>query len=369
MNSRFLTLLRMISTYDYWILGITVIMLSISIMLVASAGSAVALTHQWNTFFFIKKHIIFMIIAIIACIGCTFLTKEGLLWFGYIALLLGMLGVLATFFVGTAIKGAYRWLNILGFSIQPSELMKFGVILTSARLIYKEEYNSAGIIAALCMLLLIIQPDFGSLMLVCGVLLTMAFVNGLRWIYLGVGVCIALSMAVVAYVTLPHVFKRVDIFINKKEDKYGSNYQIIKATQAFKTGGLMGKGPGEGYLKYYLPDAHADFIFAVAGEEFGLFGNLVILCLYIILLFRIFVYAVRTKDNYILLVIVGLGSHMLLQAWFNILSNLALIPTKGFTLPIIGYGGSGLIANMCAIGVLLNVTRKQNYSVVLKKYD
>lgn len=399
---------RLLSIYDIWIIGVTVSMLALSLILISSAGAAVALSHNWNTFFFTKKHLFFTCLSLLLCLSCCTLELKTIINLGQIILLLGIIGVICTFFIGTAIKGAYRWLNILGFSLQPSELMKFGCIISVAYMIYLEKYLASILVSLFCSGLLLIQPDFGSLVLLLTVIIIIAFINGLKWIYIGLSVCFMLCTAIFAYLTLPHVVKRVDIFLqinqseqrntnqqitnqlgtdiinnkkidnkkidNKKIDKFGSSYQIIKATQAFKSGGLIGKGPGEGVLKYYLPDAHADFIFAVAGEEFGLIGNIFILILYFIFLMRMYIHAYQIsrknddKNHLIFLIIVGLGSHILLQAWFNFLSNLALIPTKGFTLPIIGYGGSGLMASMASIGLLLNLTKKKQEQKVLHKF-
>ena len=162
--------------------------------------------------------------------------------------------------------------------------------------------------------------------------------------------------AVAAYATIPHVASRIDRFINPAS---GDSYQIDRAMDAFGQGGLLGRGPGEGMVKRVLPDAHTDFIFSVAGEEFGLIACLIIVALFGFITLRGFARLLREDDLFVLLAAAGLLTQFGLQAVINIGVNLNLLPTKGMTLPFISYGGSSMLALALAMGMVLALTRRR----------
>lgn len=360
---------RLVLSFDIWIVSVALCMILFSLMFVTSAGTVVALKHQWSQYVFLKRHLFYSVLGLLVMFGCAVMDKKHILNLALLFLVLGAIGVILTFFIGVQIKGAYRWLNILGISWQPSETMKLGCIILGARFIADEQYKATLVLFSVCMGLLLMQPDFGSVILLGFIGLLMAFLVGMRLVYFSVaGGALGLT-GILAYFTLPHVFKRVQIFMSKTEDKFGSSYQIIRARQAFQSGGIFGKGPGEGIIKHYLPDANTDFIFAVIGEEFGILGCAFIMTLYMILLYRIFLHIYHGMELFYQLVLMGIGGFLLAQAWLNMLSVLSLIPTKGFSLPIIGYGGSALIMNVCAVGMILNLTRyKMNEGLMRRLY-
>jgi cell division protein FtsW len=182
------------------------------------------------------------------------------------------------------------------------------------------------------------------------------FIAGLPMIWVILIVVAGLSGIVGAYFVFPHVASRVDRFLDPSS---GDTYQITQAMRAFQQGGLFGRGPGEGRVKEALPDAHTDFIFAVAGEEFGVFLCILIVALFAFLVLRALTKAMREENLFVLLAVGGLAVQFGLQAFINMASSLHMMPTKGMTLPFISYGGSSLLALGVGMGMILALTRRR----------
>ena len=206
------------------------------------------------------------------------------------------------------------------------------------------------------LMLLKAQPDIGMLGVVVMVFLAQLYVYGIHLVFVGGAVGLIGTGAVVAYTMFPHVRSRVERFW----EGTGDNYQVTTALEAFGNGGLMGRGPGEGRVKDVLPDAHADFVFAVAGEEFGMLICLVILMIFAFIVLRGLLRLLREQDMYVVLACTGLVTGFGLQAFINMASTLKLIPTKGMTLPFISYGGSSVLAIALGMGMLLALTRRRS---------
>lgn len=288
---------------------------------------------------------------------------EHLKKFSLILFFVAMFLTLLTFFFGTEIKGARRWISIFGFSMQPSEFAKPALaVITAWMLSEQQKYPEfkGKFLATLFYLsfvaLLIFQPDVGMVLLTTAVWLGQLFINGFPIIYAIVMGIAGLGGLVLAYFFLPHVTARIDKFLNPA---VGDHYQINRSLEAFANGGLFGVGPGEGIIKKHLPDAHADFVFAVVGEEFGFF----ICALIVLLIGFVVVYgmlkALKESDLFSILASVGLLAQFGLQSFVNIASALHLIPTKGMTLPFISYGGSSMLAASITAGLILALGRKK----------
>ncbi len=204
--------------------------------------------------------------------------------------------------------------------------------------------------------ILVAQPDIGMVAVVTAVWFTQFFLAGLRLYWVAILSSLGLAALVLAYFTLPHVTVRVDKFLNPQS---GDGYQVERAMEAFSNGGLFGRGPGEGVAKLHLPDAHSDFVFAVAGEEFGLFSCLLIVAIFAFVVLRSFGRLLQEQNLFILLAGTGLIAQFGLQAVVNMASALHMMPTKGMTLPFISYGGSSLLALAVGMGMLLALTRKR----------
>jgi len=278
-----------------------------------------------------------------------------------VVLAIGLALVTATHFAGIEVKGASRWLSLGGFTFQPSEFVKpcFAVVAAWMFAEYRQSENFPGrLIATLLLIvvvaLLLLQPDFGMAVTVTAVWFVQFFLAGLSLWWVGLALALSLGLVTAAYGIFPHVAKRIDLFIDPSS---GDSYQVATSLKAFEQGGLLGKGPGEGVVKGYLPDAHTDFIFAVAAEEFGMLASLAIVGLFSFIVLRGLARVMREADLFVLLAVAGLLTQFGLQALINMGVTVQLLPAKGMTLPFVSYGGSSLIASALGMGMVLALTR------------
>ena len=267
--------------------------------------------------------------------------------------------MVVTLFYGDTIKGATRWIDLGFFSLQPSEFVKPTFIVVAAWLFDGQRryqdfpgYLVSFILFSLTLILLLLQPDVGMSVVVLVVWFFQLFLMGIPLWVVGVfGVGFAV-VGVVAYFMLPHVQARINSFSGEM------SYQVMKSMKAFESGGIFGTGPGEGVVKMSLPDAHTDFIFAVAAEEYGVFACLGIIVVYAIIVIRSMLLACKENNLFIILATSGLVASFGLQSVINMASTMHLAPTKGMALPLISYGGSSLLAASVGVGMLLAITRK-----------
>ena len=339
-----------------------VILLAFSLMLVTTASPAVANRIGLTDNYFSSRHLVFLTLAVIIILTFSLLDKK---WIRRLAIL-GFLGSLVMLvlvkFYGFEVKGATRWINIGGFSYQPSEFMKpFFAVVTGwiLSLHYHEDFPSFKVcfILFLCVAaLLIIQPDFGMLVMVSAVFGIQLFVAGLPIIWLFIAIFASVFGSIGAYLLLPHVASRINRFLDPVNSE---NYQVTRSLEAFESGGLYGKGPGEGSVKQFLPDSHTDFIFAVAGEEFGAIICLMIIITFAYIVIRMLVNLLHEDDKFIQIAAIGIISQFGLQAVINMGVSLNLLPTKGMTLPFISYGGSSTLAISIGMGMLLGLTKRK----------
>lgn len=351
-------------TVDKVMLACLLAIVAFGVLLVAAASPAVAERIGASQHMFIIKHIVFVIPAI-GLMVATSLCSLSTLW--RLSLVIFGIGVVALLFVpvfGTEIKGAQRWLPFLGFSLQPSEFVKPAFIVAAAGFIARQKehaefpgYKIAIALYAVFAALLVLQPDMGMTFLVTCCFLAVIFLAGLplRWVILLGGA--GMGAIILAYTMLPHFQSRIDRFLDPSS---GDTYQVQKSLAAFENGGVFGTGPGQGTVKLHLPDAHADFIFSVAGEELGLIFVLLIVGLYAYILVRGFNRIMDSGDLFVVLATGGLLTQFGLQALVHMGSALSLLPTKGMTLPFISYGGSSLMAMGVAMGMVLALTRRQS---------
>lgn len=354
-------------TVDRLVLSAIVLLVILGIFLILAASTAVADQHNWSTFYFVKKHLIFLLPAMSLMIGVSMLCPQRVLQIAGIVFIAGLFALLLTLFMGVEIKGARRWLDLGFISLQPSEFIKPAFAILSgwcfARQHGKDDFPGQWVsmgLYAVVVLLLLLQPDLGMVMLITAMWLSQFFLAGLPIIWIGIAGVVGACSAVGAYFIFPHVHRRVDQFLAAgKGDRYGDHYQVAQSQEAFMNGGFFGMGPGEGIAKKHLPDAHADFIFAVAGEEFGLILCLVILALFAFIVLRAFGRILTERNLFIILSVTGLTVQFGIQAIINMASTLNLMPTKGMTLPFISYGGSSLLALALGMGMVLALTRRR----------
>ncbi len=310
------------------------------------------------------KQIIFLGLGAVTMLGMSMLTLRQV---KLAALGMGIVFFLLTGFTllhGVEVDGAHRWISLPGFTIQPSEFLRPAFIIVAGWLIAESRRTPGfpGKRAALGLfmltaLLLKMQPDIGMTFLFTMVLFAQFYLDGLEVKWVGVAALLVLVALGAAFVFIPHVHTRVMLFLHPTNQ---TAYQALTALSAFGNGGLFGLGPGEGQVKHFLPDARADFVFAVAGEEFGL-----VFCGFIILVFAAIVIRAMMRllgepNLFVVLAAGGLIVGFGLQAFVNMASSLSLIPTKGMTLPFISYGGSSVLAISIQMGFLLALTRKRH---------
>jgi cell division protein FtsW len=336
------------------------ILMGFSLMLVTTGSPAVANRIGLTDNYFSSRHIVFLSLAVSLVVFFSSLDKK---WIRRIAIF-GFLGSLIMLvlvkFYGFEVKGATRWINIGGFSYQPSEFMKpFFAVVTGfiLSLQYHENFPSFRVCIALFLAvsgLLIIQPDFGMFVMVSAVFGVQLFVAGLPIIWIFLAIFGGVFGVTGAYFLLPHVASRINNFL----DPAGAeNYQVTKSLEAFESGGLWGRGPGEGMVKQFLPDSHTDFIFAVAGEEFGAIICLMIMIVFAYIVIRCLVNLLHEHDKFTQIASIGIITQFGLQAIINMGVTLNLLPTKGMTLPFISYGGSSSLAISIGIGMLLGLNK------------
>lgn len=349
------------------------IILLLGNIFVALASPVVANRIGIETNTFIIKNIIFSTLGFCIIIITSTLSEEKikfLIPLGFAGLILLMMIVLQ---FGTQNKGAVRWIYLFGFSLQPSEIVKpFFIVLTSFILTnFKKDQNLNIVFSTILYIvfafLLLLQPDIGMLILISIVFAIQLFLIMIQLKYfVGLG-----SLSIVAftsfYFLFQHFHDRINIFVKGLFLGGEKTYQMQKSLAAFSNGGFLGKGPLEGSVKNYIPDAHTDFIFSVIGEEFGSVICFVLICIFFYIAIRFILKVVDGNNNYKYLSVVSLSFLFLFQALINIGVTLNLLPTKGMTLPLISYGGSSMIGSSITIGLLFALTKKTYNSLPNRK--
>ena len=350
-------------TVDRWTLLAVALLIALGGVLTLAASPAAADRLGLESFHFVKRQLVFAI-STLALLGfASLLSPLGVRRLGLLGFPVMLVALGATAFAGVEVNGARRWLEVAGVVIQPSELVKPLLAVVVALLLAgragapgRSALATAAVPLALVLAVLFLQPDVGTAVLVATVWLTQVFVAGLSLAWVVALGLLGAAGAIVAYLALPHVASRIDRFLDPST---GDSFQIDTAREAFQHGGLLGRGPGEGVLKGVLPDAHTDFIFAVAGEEFGLAAGLILLALFAFVVLRCLTRTLQMSNRFLVLAATGLIAQFGLQAVINVGVNLDLMPTKGMTLPFISYGGSSMLGMGLAIGMLLALTRER----------
>jgi cell division protein FtsW len=333
------------------------------IVLCLAASPPVAARIGLDPFHFVNRQVLFLIPATCVLITTSFLSPREIRQVSLVVFLVSLALVAVTPYFGAEIKGARRWLVILGMNIQPSEFLKPAFVVLIAWLFGESAKRPEmpantmalallGVVASL----LVLQPDFGQTMLIALVWGALFYMAGMRLIWvIGLAATAGVGLTV-AFFTVPHVAQRINRFIDPAS---GDTFNIDIATESFIRGGWFGRGPGEGTIKRILPEGHTDFVFAVAAEEFGVVLCLILVVLFAFIVIRALTKAMRTEDPFIRFAAAGLAILFGLQSTINMAVNLHLIPAKGMTLPFISYGGSSLISLAYGMGMLVALTRER----------
>lgn len=350
-------------TVDRWTLGALIVLVGFGAVMSMAASPAVAERLGYAPLHFVDRQLAAVPAALAIMFGVSLLSPRTIKLISIIGLAVSLALVMLTFAVGAEIKGARRWIELPGFSLQPSEFAKPTFAVVAAWLFAEQKERPAfygNIISAALFVvlvgLLLKQPDFGMAVVVAAVWFAQFFMAGLRLYWVASGLVAGVGGLAGAYMWLPHVTSRVNRFLDPTA---GENYQVNRSLEAFANGGLWGRGPGEGTVKDVLPDAHADFVFAVAGEEFGLVVCILVIGLFAFIVLRGFSRLLQEGNLFVLLAATGLLIQFGMQAAINMASTLHLIPTKGMTLPFLSYGGSSALALAFGMGMLLALTRRR----------
>ncbi len=347
-------------TIDKTLLISAIVLMAGGLVLSLAASPAIAERLNVDPLHFFKRHIFFLLPAIGLMIGISFLDKQNARR-AAIALFLVSLGLMVlTMFLGFEVKGSRRWLSVGAFSLQPSEFLKPGFVVVAAWLFAENARRPdipgnlfSIILFAIVIALLVAQPDLGQSILIAGVWGAMFFIAGMPWIWIAGMAIFAMIGIAGAYMMLPHFSSRIDRFFTGT----GDTFQVDTGLEAIVRGGWLGQGPGEGTVKRILPDSHTDFVFAVAGEEFGIIICVLLVVLFAFVVLRGFSHTLHERDGFIRLAVSGLVMLFGFQSIINMSVNLQLMPAKGMTLPFISYGGSSLIAVAIGMGFILALTK------------
>ena len=355
---------------------LTMALLVFGLIMLFSASYANAYYYEDNSYYFIMRQMFFAVVGVIVMLAVSYTNYK--LFFKYaIPLWLISLALLVVTYFMPASNGARRWIYIGRiFSFQPSEIAKFALIIVFARLIYisgdKMKKFSVGVIPFLVVmgsiaLLMVFQPHMSGTILVGSIGLTMMFIGGTKFSHLALLGGTAAGGLVAAVMVMPdtfaHVIRRLDYWLNPWLDPADKGYQSIQSLLAIGSGGVMGVGLGESRQKYlYLPEVQNDFIFPIIAEELGFIGASMVIILFALLIWRGFYIAMKTKDKFGAMIVIGISTQIGLQAFLNIAVVTNTVPNTGISLPFFSYGGTALVMMLAQIGVLLSVSRQSNYN-------
>lgn len=366
-------------TFDVRLLFPVLFLVGIGVVMVYSASSAIAAKSYGNSYLFLKKQAVFALAGAAILIVCRYVPYRWYRPSTYPLLILALALLAAIHIPGIGIEagGATRWLRLGPVTFQPSELARLILILYLAYSLDRKQahikvfsigYVPHMVVLAMFTVLIITQPDFGSVVILATITWIMLFVGGVRVIYLMMTFLMLLPAAYYMLIHAAYRLKRLMSFLDPWQYPSAEGYQIIHSMMAFGTGGLWGTGVGKGYQKlFYLPEPHTDFIFSVIGEELGLVGVVIILGLYGLILWRGIGIARGASDTYGSFLALGLTVGIVLQVCVNMGVALGLLPTKGLTLPFLSYGGTSLLVNMAAIGILMNIGSADRRAIVNKR--
>jgi len=353
---------------DKWLFAATIGLALFGVVMVYSASAVLAVSENHGSFYYVIKQAIWTGIGLVAMLTAMQFDYNRLRdpRIVYGLLLLTVLLLLAVF-AFSPVNGARRWIKFSVFSIQPSELSKLVLAIFLAFFLERhagEERNfwrtffPCGIVTALLAGLIVIEPDFGTSLMLAVTFIVVIYTAGARLSHLAMAAAPALMLAAGLLIFVPWRMARLVTFLDPWADPQKSGFQVVQSLIAVGSGGPNGLGFAQGKQKMlFLPFAHSDFIFAVIGEELGLIGTLTVLLVFALFLYRGIRTSLLAPDRFGKLLSLGIVSAIVAQALFNMSVVLSLVPTKGIPLPFISYGGSSLVPTLAAVGVLLNISQ------------
>jgi cell division protein FtsW len=353
---------------DMILLLVTLLLVTIGTVMIYSSSSILATDRFHDGQFFLKKQLFFLFLGLLVMVLMTripYYKLRKLAWPGIIvsALLLGAIWIPH---LGIRAGGAVRWLNLGVFSFQVSELAKVTLILFLAHFLSQNVNHIREIrkglliplaVTGVMVTLIILQPDFGTTVIIAAIALMMIYMAGGRIMHLAGIVALFLPVALWLLLHKSYRLTRLMAFLDPWKDPRHSGFQIIQSLISFGSGGIFGVGIGDGMQKlFYLPEPHTDFILSVIAEESGFIGVSLVLLLYIVLIVRGFQISLKASDLFGNLLAAGLTMLISMEAFINIAGVMGLIPLKGLALPFLSYGGTSLMMSLVVVGILLNIS-------------
>jgi cell division protein FtsW len=360
----------------------TLAIISIGLVMISSASISFAEHNYGDGFFYLKRHLIFLVMALTVAI--VFLSVPSRIWYRYGVplLLLTLLMLLAVLIpgIGRKVNGSQRWIPVGSINLQVSELAKFAVILFMAGYLERHQrqlrvqwqgFMKPVTVLGVMIFLLLLEPDFGSAVVMSGTVLGMLFIAGVRLWQFSALLVLGVSGLVGIALMSPYRVQRLVTFLDPWADQYNTGYQLTQSLIAYGRGEWLGVGLGNSVQKlFYLPEAHTDFIFAIYAEEFGLLGVAVVIGLFILLVSRILYVAKKAlhrQDWFAAYSCFGIAMMLAGQAFINIGVTSGLLPTKGLTLPFISYGGSSLLVCSMMVALVLRISREMDNAPAVAK--
>ncbi|MDQ7784655.1 MAG: putative lipid II flippase FtsW [Desulfomonilaceae bacterium] len=355
---------------DPFLLAVVVVILTIGIVMVTSASYIIAVGKYGDGFHYAKKQGLAMVIGL----GAMYLFSmvNPLVWqrLAYPFMICGVVLLILVFVPGIGVEmgGSSRWLRLpFGFFLQPSEVIKYAIIIFFAHSLAKKGDGirdfAVGflphlLVMGVVVLLVLMQPDFGTAVIITIVGFLMLFVAGVRLQHLLGSAILCLPLLIQVAISAQYRLSRIRSFLDPWSDPLNSGFQIIQSLIAFGCGGLWGVGIGQGLQKLgYLPQPHTDFVFSVVGEEIGFAGVLLLILLFYLLICRGLTVAIRSEDKFLRYVAFGITSLIGIQAVLNMAVSMGMLPTKGLPLPFVSLGGTSLVTNLAGLGILMAITR------------
>jgi len=359
---------------DKWLFAATIGLALFGVVMVYSASAVMAQNENGNQFHYVLKQGAFAAVGFVVMLLAMQFNYQQLKSrrIVYALLIFCTIGLFSVFGF-SSVNGAHRWIKLPGVSIQPSEVSKLALIIFLAYFLEKragEEgdfwrtFVPCGVVTGLLAALVVIEPDFGTAMMLVLIFTVVIFTAGARVLHLAMAAAPALVVALGLLILVPWRLKRLITFLDPWADQQGAGFQVVQSLIAIGSGGTNGLGFAQGKQKMlFLPFAHSDFIFAVVGEELGLVGALAVVAVFALFLWRGVRTALLAPDRFGMLLSLGIVTSIVAQALFNISVVLSLVPTKGIPLPFISYGGSSLVPTLAAVGILLNVSQHASGSL------
>ena len=355
-------------------------LVGLGLVQVYSSSFIFATENYGDGLFFFRKQMMYALLFLIALMTTCLLSWKNAQKLGWILWGVAILGVIGTFVPGLGAKvgGAHRWLVLpLGFRFEPGELLKVtypfvfaAIIADYARAKIDSRWAMLTVAALLPLALLYAQPDFGSFVIISGLLFSLFVAFGLRWRFILMGAATAIPVLAVMVLSSPYRRLRVEAFMNPWADPAEKGFQVIQSLLSFYSGGVTGVGLGQGQGKlFFLPEAHTDFTLAVLGEEMGFLGFFFLMMVYGFLVFRGFQITLNLKKNRERALALSFSLLIAFSVFINVGVTLGLLPTKGLTLPLISYGGSSLVCTGLMIGWLLNLERESRIPLSFREKE